>query len=230
MDENKEQAPDRTVTFGDSSVEFSGYDRFKGEKGQTYRLAVISQNLMQAHTHFVQTPKKTLFRCLSQRGETPAVCCKTLGEPDQRFGMVLWQYRTEMDGALTDEKKLQGVMKVWVVSENRYRELSAIHKDWPLLDGGYDKPQHDLKGFCSESEFQRFQWNPCPNAHWKKKKEWYEAVAGKANSAKKALVRAMGRVVSEDEVKEMLGVAVTSPTGAKLPAEDELDLSDIMDQ
>lgn len=212
------------VTLGDKSVEISTFERYKGRKGQTDCLAVISSVLSRAFVHWYNNKG---FRCLSTP-EKRAICCSQLGEPEQKFGLVLFQYSVDQDGNYIDMSKLQGKSRLWVISETRYEELSNIHRKWPLLDAGFGQKQHDLVVKCTEEAYQRMTFTPCPDAHWKKKQSWYDAVKGKEAKAREKLKLALGRQLNELEVMELLGASVPAQTGSTQNASD-IDLSDVLE-
>lgn len=212
------------VTLGDKTVELSTFERYKGRKGQTDCLAVISTALMRAFVHWHNNKG---FRCLS-KPENRAVCCKNLGDPEQKFGLVLFQYVVDQDGNYVDEAKLQGKPRLWIISETRYEELSNIHRKWPLLDAGFISPQHDLIVKCTEENYQRMTFTPCPKAHWKQKQTWYDAVKGKEAKAREKLKTALGRNLTELEVMELIGASTPQQPGSTANAGD-IDLSDVLD-
>lgn len=218
------------VSLADKRVEVTTYDRYKGRKDQVDRLAFLSTNLMRGYTHYrdkAPAGQAKVFRCVSTPTHRGA-CCDALGEPAQRFGLVVFKYHTDDKGMLNDSEKLQGKLMFWVISETRYEELSTIHRQWPLLDGGQEAKQMDLSIRCTEEAFQKMTFTPCPEAHWKKKDIWYKAMKGKEAKAKERLKGVIGKVVTELEIKEMLGssVPMTPPTEAP----GDIDLSDVLDE
>lgn len=90
-------------------------------------MGFICSNLFRALVHYIAG--KGGFRCLCPRQKKK--CCEQLQwEPDQRFGLILFQYLTDEEGNLIDEAKLLGRIKLWAVSEARYDESTAIHRKW----------------------------------------------------------------------------------------------------
>jgi len=218
------------VTLGDKRVETSQYERYKGRKGKTDRIAILSGKLQRAYTYFFDGgSRKVLFRAPTSK-EMQELCIKTLGQPQQRFGLVLFHYRTDEDtGELIDEKKCQGRPKLWVISESRYEELSGINRKWPLLNGGFDEKQVDLEIKCSEEQYQRMNFTPTPTAHWKKNEAWYNALVDKETKAQDRLKSALGRPLKDHEIMELLGASVPAQTGSTDNA-GEIDLRDVLDE
>lgn len=227
------ETQEEVFTLGDKRVETSAFDRYKGRKNEIDRIGIISKGLRKVYSHYYQAPgaqQGKTFRCLSQPGKL-AACCLKLGAPDQKFGLVLFKYKVNDDGTLLDPSKCSGNVLLWVISEARYTELTAIHNEWPLLDAGPQSPQHDLQLKCSEEQFQRMAFTPQKTAHWKSKEAWYQALKIKETLAVQALAKAMGRSMTEDEVNQLLGMSVSAvgrPTGGTDNAGD-IDLDGVLD-
>lgn len=217
---------DDQVTLGDKRVETSTFDRYKGRKGITDRVAMVSGGLIRAYSFYYEGQgKNTLFRAPTDPDTLKFVKAQ-LGEPSQRFGLVLFHYLTDEKGELVTTETLKGRMKTWVISETRYEELSSLHRQWPILDGGFDKKQHDIMVNCTEEKFQRMTFNPTPDAFWKKKQSWYDALKAKELKAKERLRGQLGRTLKDTEIMALLGAALPSQTGSTDNA-GEIDLSDI---
>lgn len=211
------------VSLNDKSVDIQTFDRYKGRKNVTDRIAILSSTLLRARVHYHDAKKKS-FKCLS----TPthqAPCCKHMGEPDQKFGLIVFQYLTDENGNMLTDEKLSGKVKLWVVSDSRYSELSQIHKEFPLLDAGFAEPQFDMTLKCTEEQYQRMTFTPCREAFWKKKQEWFDAIKQKANKAIPRLGKAMGNDLTELEILDLLEIDShgTSPTSG-----NEIDVDDVL--
>jgi hypothetical protein len=214
------------VTLADKNVETSQFDRYKGSKGRTDRLALLSTVLIRGWRCY-EPKKKKSFRAPTNK-DILALVTKQIGPPEQRFGLVLFQYLTDESGNLIDATKCSGKVKVWAISEARYEELSNMHKSWPLLDSGFEAPQHDLMAACTEDQYQRFTFSPLPESHWKKKEGWYKALKLKEQAAQPKVKMALGKILSDTEIMEVLGATMPSQTGGTDKAGD-VDLSDIID-
>lgn len=214
-----------SVDLNDKKVEIQTFDRYKGRKNITDRIAIISSALLRAKIHYHHTKKKTI-KCLS-RGTEKAICCQVLGEPDQRFGMLIFHYLTDENGDLLVPEKLSGKVKLWIVSESRYAELSTIHKEFPLLDGGKTAEQKDLLIKCTEEAFQKMVFTPCREALWKKKELWYESLKGKETKAKQKLISFLGQTVPDSELHEILDIPVPRSVTQTLTS-DDFNIDDIV--
>jgi len=222
--------PEDQVTLGDSRVRTSNYERYKGRKGITDRVGIISSALLRGYNYFYegQGGQKTLFRAPTNP-ETLKLVKSILGEPTQRFGILLFHYSTDESGEVLDTEKLRGKIKIWVISESRYEELTLMNRQWPLLDTGYDGAQYDLNINCTEENFQRMTFTPCSTALWKKKEQWYQTLKGDEAKAKERLRWALGRELKDEEIMKMLGKSGPSPTTSS-DSVGEIDLSDIIEE
>jgi len=213
------------VGLGDKSVDVQSYDKYRGKMGVTDRIVILSKTLLRARVHYVQEKKKTL-RCASTPDKT-ALCCEVLGEPDQRFGLVVFRYTTNEEGQLLTKDTLSGKVLLWVFSEKRYAELTAVHREFPLLNSSWEDPQIDLLVKCTEENYQKLSYIPCRDAFYKTKQTWYESLCKKLDKAVKRLPKTLGVVMSDDELREFLGVAPSKQSPAL--AEDEFSIDEIMD-
>jgi hypothetical protein len=215
------------VSFSDPKVEIDVFERYKGRKGYTDRIAFISSALLHAKTYYFegQGGKKAFFR-QPKDPTTAAYVQARLGEPTQRFGLVIFQYTTDEKGELLDPTKLKGRVKLWSLTETKFLELSEIDKSWKLLDQGFGAPQHDLKVKCTNDDFQKMDLHAQPGAEWKKNEKWYRALKAKEIKAKEKLRQAMGKELKDVEIMALLGGPSNAPTSGGDQAGD-IDLSDI---
>lgn len=218
---------DSEVTLGDPNVEISQFDRYKGSAGKTDRVAIVSMKLIRGLRYYYN---KKAFRAPIDSALLALTKAKA-GEPEQRFAMVVFHYVTDDKGALVDEAKCQGRIKIWSISETRYTELSNLHAQWPILDAGIGTPQHDVLLTCTEEKFQRMTMTPCPTAHWKTKKAWYDQLKAKEALALVKARLSLGKVLTKDELMEALGSGdgAVAPTGGVQNAGD-VDLRDVLDE
>jgi len=213
------------VTLGDKNVETAQFDRYKGRKGVTDRIAVLSATLMRTWSYYHEN---TMFRA-PKDPPTLEHCKAALGEPQQRFGMVLFHYSTDDTGSMLVPEKCKGKVRLWAISEARYEELSGLHRNWPLLDGGFSEKQHDISIKCTEEQYQRMTFTPTPDAHWKSKEAWYKALKEKEAKAREKLKLAMGRQLEDSAIMELLGASTAAPTTGGTENQADVDLSDILD-
>lgn len=214
---------DEVEDFTSDKVTISTFDRYKGIGGRTDRIAIISPKITRALVHF---HNQKGFRCLTTDEANPAICCQSKGAPEQKFGVVVFQYTTDETGALVDDQRCKGLPKLWVISESKFGEIRNVARQWPLLDKGDGTEQYDLLIKCTDDKWQRMDMSPCRNAHWKAKPEWAAAVRNLVPKATERLQRTVGQERDEAEVKEILGIqtALRQDQGGA----NEVDLSDVM--
>jgi len=217
--------PDAQCGFGDPQVQLTTLDKYKGRKNCIDRLAFVGRNLMRGNSHFFNNKK---FRCLTESAERPGICCERLGGPSQQFVIPVFKYVTDPQGNIANPDKCQGQLQMWILSETKYKELSTLHKQWPLLDDGFGARQHDLLINCTEEQYQKMSFVPANTAHWKSKESWHKTIVQRAMNAKSRISDALGRKCSEQEVKELLGIAPQLPAAA-MPAATDIDLAGIAD-
>ena len=218
---------DQIDDFGDDRVKISTFDRYKGRTGFVDRIAIVSP-ITRAFVHFHGGKG---FRCMKKPDQAAADCeaCSGIaGDPEQKFGVVVFHYTTDEAGALVTTEGCKGKLKLWIFSESKFVELRELNREWPLMDKGQDQEQCDIRITCEDDKWQRMKYVPTKGAHWKSKPEWYDVVKASTEKAQKRLTSTIGQERSTSEIREILGVAVpvaqTSGAGA-----GDVDLSDIMD-
>ena len=216
------------VGFGDKNVETSQYRRYKGEAGRTDRIAFPIPNLKRAYVYWRNIGGQRQGFRQPAPGPLRDLVEKEFGLPEQRFGLVILRYGTDQDGEIIEPTKCKGQFYFWILSEARYSELSDTASKWPLLDKGFGEPQHDLIVKCTETRYQRMQFTPAPEAHWKQKEAWYNAIHRKAMAAFQNLDKVIGRDLPEEELRQLLGASSTPATPPTEGADDDLDLSEVL--
>ncbi len=216
---------DTVDDFLDESVVISTFPKYAGTGNVTDRVSIITKRgqICRAFVHFY---REKGFVCLTKKGEEKAICCDKLGAPDQKFGVVIFQYHTDQTGALADPTKCKGAVKLWMFSEKKWEDLKAVAREFPLLDSGPGAEQVDIQIACEDTKWQKMKMTPTKAAHWKSNPEWYKTVSDLADQGHQKLLKAIGRVQDLDGVKEILGVQVPLPQDAG--GAGEVDLDDIL--
>lgn len=222
------------VKFGDTNVEFLTLDKYRGRKGVTDRIALVSSGMLRGISHFAGGDAKgkggKMFICFTQKGQPPAFCCVEKGQPKQYFALPVFHYVTDNEGNILVPEKCQGQLKVWRIPENRYKELSALASKWAILDSGFAAKQYDILTTTTDEDFQKMTFVPCPEAHWKSREGWYTHLSQKAKGARAAVADSLGQKLTEQAVRVLFGFkvpATDSPNAASLPATD-IKLDDLV--
>jgi hypothetical protein len=216
------------VTFGDPSVQFSLLDQFKGQKSSKARISFVGRFLIRGNTHYFDKRK---YICLTKDADSPAICCESWGQPKQYFATLVFRYATDQLGEILVPEKCQGQLLAWILAETKYKELSGIHKQWPLLDAGLGQPQHDLVVTTTDDTFQKMSFVPTTVSHWKSKESWYKAITVRANNAKDKLSACLGQKLTEAELRQKLGLIVPQAAGSPglvMPTPTDVNLTDLL--
>lgn len=206
------------VGFGD--VQTSTFPKYQGIQGQTDRLAVLSSKLMRSYSYYVEEAN-TRFR-VDQN--PPEWLTKKLGPPEQKFALIFFRYTTDEDGEILTPDKLKGKVCIWIFSETKFDQVKDRFKRYPLMNG--QEGQVDLRIGCTDSQWQKMDFDVESDAHWRSKPDWIEALNAKVEDARKRADFFLGARKSEDEIKQILGIMTgSSPAGA---SDEDVDLGDVI--
>lgn len=229
------------VEMGSSEVEVVVFDRFKLAKGDVARVAVLSGKLVRAYVHFVREKKKTVA-CTSKKGQPPEKCCKFLGERDQRFGLVLFQYQADASGELLDSTRLAGKLKLLTLSESRYLDLLTLHKKFGLMNPGLAGIQSDFTFECTDSEYQTYKIYPALQdgrayCHYRVRPDWIQTLQGKLEKAEQKLIRLVSGVyMPPEEIMDLVGLQSSpsahsnSPSSQAAPLLEDFDVASVLNE
>jgi len=214
------------ITLGQAGIETSNFDRYTGRKNVTDRIALLGP-LIRGFSYYHNSKKflapadPALLKMVKDQ----------LGDPTQYFATVVFHYAADEEGELSDIAKCSGKIKLWRWSESKYEEYSALQKKWPIMDMGFGVEQKDLIIKCTEEKYQRMTTLPAPNAHWKTKQAWYDALKAKAAKAAPKLSSTIGFKMTNQEIMDLLGASSSNPTtGGKSDTAGDVDLSDVIEE
>jgi hypothetical protein len=202
--------PVSEASLDDQSITTNDFALYKGRKGFVDRIYLLNPKSMKAaRSHYQEG--KGYFLCHSKfeivGGQevcsNPAICCQKLEESKKRFAAMVLQYTVGPDGKLVNP--LSFTFKLWRISDDRFVMLRDIHNEFPL-----DK--HDLVVRCTEESFQKLTIQASascivnlptfPPAYKAQIETWVKSMTTKA-------ARSLGRTLSDQELRERLGIAVT---------------------
>ena len=222
MSEDTEQKSqhdyEEEVGFGD--VQTATYPKYQGIQGQTDRIAVLSMKLRRSYTYYVDDAK-CRFRV---DHNPPEWITKKLGQPEQKFALVFFKYATDEDGEIMTPDKLKGKVCIWVFSETKFDQIKAKFLRYPLMNGQED--QVDMLINCTDSQWQKLDFDVCDSAHWRSKPEWVEALDAKVGDALNRADYFLGARKTDAEIKAMLGIV--SGEGPSAASDAEVDLGDVL--
>lgn len=195
--------------FGDKSVGGDDFDRYKGRKGHTDRIAILNPgDVTVAHIHYQEGIGFVICNSEYQKGAAsttllkPASCCELLPEATVRIATLILQYHTDSNGQLVQPFGFS--RKIWYLSENKFAALGRLNNEFPL-----DK--HDLYITCEDDQWQKLQFQPTRESiyasepfakagHRKSVEEWAAAMGPR-------IPKSLGRRLTAQELHERVGKA-----------------------
>lgn len=183
------------VGFDDNTVNSFQFEKYKGKKGQTDRLAVVyckdgKPVVRKAWTHFVEGVGYVIANDYSR---------SRFGEPQLRFATVVGQYATDKFGKIQQPFNESSVtVKFFIFGVKKYDLLRKANEEFPL-----DK--HDLLVSCQEDKFQQLGFQSCKEAAWKLKPDVQKAVTAQVEKLVSYLEGQLGQKLTAEQIKEKLG-------------------------
>jgi hypothetical protein len=175
------------------------------------------------HCHAMKDAKDEvdLLR-IEEEGGNPDTCimCKMslqgengpVGRPYRRFALRVLRYGTDLYGKVT--LPLKYYMEIWIISNEKYRQLRRIVDEWGKLS------EHDLTLTCSDAAYQKISIDVKKEAAWVKEKDNIIAY-WKAEVGKYKLDECLGNTYDEEALRKRL--SLVSRRGAKVSAPVELE-------
>lgn len=201
-----------TFAFDNEEIRGGMYDRYKGTKGTTDRLAIVYQDpkAMFAGTkcHF----KDRYFVC--KKG----ICCEKLGPPKWRVGAVIVKYRTDRQGNL--KQSFEYEVMPWMFGEQTYVKLKNVNSEFPLAS-------HDVKVSCTNEDYQHLDITPCDKIIWTAKDELKAEILEAAKPIWDYIKKSLATDMSVEEIKELLDAGAGG--GGSDPT-TKLDLDKVLNQ
>lgn len=223
--------------------------KFKGEKGGSYRLGFAlwpgmeesskftAENLEPAAgqseesltpkfiggpRHYVTTGEGS-FYCLDKGPEF----AKLIGKPPKTgvaTVIVVWP----LEGGKPTKASLFGSkpqVLPWVISLDKYERFKKMHQS------GYPMWDWDIQAECTDTGFQKFDFLPAKNSLLKEMLKSTSAegqalaqyVIERARAIAPTLGRELGLDLTVDQLRERLGMSVSSPVGDGGAAAGEVD-------
>ena len=207
----------KSIGFGDDSVPPDSFMPYQPTAGKTDRLAILSgpQDILWAYVHYDDNMK---FVICNHEGSGKGVCCHYLPPAQQRFGVVVFHYDADSDGDIINPNKCSGLVKLFILTENRYTTIGKIHKDYPLVNGGQGVDQWDLLVETPAKDKNRPVFKHAAPAHYKTDDSWYHQFAEvQYPRAVVALQSRLGQSMTDEEIAAKLGVPEESLGGSSVP-------------
>jgi len=205
-----------------------------GTKGWAVSVRHWVAKMGYVHCHAV-TNKMTLpdLLKLEKNGGDPEKCLmcamaaqgvEAVGSPQRRIALRILRYKTDLKGKVVPGD-LSFWMEIWVISNQKYRDILNILKEW----GGEDKKKirnHDLLLTCDDEQYQKITITPMKLALWQKKGKEVKAYL-EEEIPKFDLNACLGETIEVEALKRRFA-RISRSTMATDPVDTELD--DIMDE
>jgi hypothetical protein len=195
--------------FTDESVRQYEFELYNGRVGVTDRIYLLRPSrIVKTRRHFHDKTKFIICNSTYARNgdhevmTSEAQCCKLLGSNNLTFGALVIRYVTDKNGNLV-RPFVMPELKLWRLGTDKYLQLKAIAKEWPLAD-------HDLSVVCSDEKFQKmtigalkqciYRMQDFPADLKQQFEQWAETSAAK-------IPREMGKVMTDADILVALGQA-----------------------
>lgn len=201
-----------TFAFDNEEIRSGMYDRYKGTKGTTDRLAIVYQDPKAMFAGVKCHYKDRYFVC--KKG----ICCEKLGAPKWRVGAVIVKYATDKQGMI--KKPFGYELMPWSFGEQTYVKLKNVNSEFPLAS-------HDIKVSCTNDEYQHLDITPCNEVIWTAKEELKGEVLEAAKPIWDFVKKTLASELSIEEIRELL--SADGGSGGADPT-SKLDLDKVLDQ
>lgn len=200
MTENTSTA--KSVDWDDDSIKTTprgssrDLEKFFLDDNETARIVVLDQTAFLAMTHYEKNVKRYV-RCIRDitGGECPG--CEKTGEPRQRFGANVVQYKTTKTGEIV--KPYEWSVKLWTFGPDKFTQLRAVKEEWG------DLRKVDLKVLCKSKQFQELVITPLKNSIWLDPEAGIrEQVAASYNEGKYDVEKIIGKIYTVEDMKKVL--------------------------
>jgi hypothetical protein len=136
-------------------------------------------------------------RFLEKKSETDNL----VSAPYRRFAIKVLRYKTTPQGTVPPGP-LQYWTEIWIVSNEKYRQLRAIIDEWK------DVKAHDLTLTCLDAQYQKLMIDVKKDALWMKDKDEMQRVVSyyREDSGKYNLMDCLGQSLSLEQIKNKMSI------------------------
>ena len=196
--------------FENEAIRGSNFEKYKGKKGETHRIGIVfevADKLFRGKkVHF----KEKYFVC------TGKTCCKVLGPAKTRIVATIIKYNTDRTGVVT--KPFGYEILPWNFSENAFLKLKTLNSEYPLTE-------HDIKISCTNQDYQHLDFSVCKESLWQANETLKKQILKEAAPVTESSSN-IAPMLTEEEIKDLLGVAVQGPAA---DATTDIDLNSVLD-
>lgn len=224
-----------TPSFGNDN-----FARFKGKKGESYRLSFAwwpmgedgKPNLAAKKPRFIGGKRIYIPNVGYALYKGPEYNGFGDRDPKLAIGTIVIVWPTDKSGNVDQARLMAGGYTVasWVFSEQRYKVLETQWRDWPANE-------HDITALCEDDQFQKMTFSPLKNNLLKqiltndKSKAIAADIVAKIKSVEARLANEVAKDLTVDEIKLKLGKGGQSPVAAPSGMSSQVDdmLGSILD-
>ncbi len=157
------------------------------------------------------------FRCFK------GACCKELGLAKPRAATLIVEYVTDREGKI--KKPFNYEVKMLSLNDTLYKDVQRVNNGFPLL-------KTDVLLTCVNEQFKTFKaqpMGPSTGCKWQEDPDVVaEVLAVAANSWDSLRAKALGKKLSEEQFKAIMGIADTRVPTAVLSEDISDDLESIL--
>jgi hypothetical protein len=138
--------------------------------------------------------------------------------------LVFWP--TDANGVLDKARLAKGEfqVKTWVFSLDKYRQLEAIHAEFPLT-------KHDLNVVVTDPQYHKMTFSPCRESLFAslkdKQSDLFTSVVNVAKDVHGAIQNDIAQDMTLDQIREKLSGEVGSPVSGSMSS--NVDVEDVLD-
>lgn len=232
--------------FGQGDTSITGrLQKFKGEKGKTYRIGfvwwegmepgreftikdltpasesdddLITPKFVGAQRHLIQGVGYVINKgpeFTQLAGSPPRMAIATV--------IVVWPLGKNNQPTKDTLFSQQPEVVPWVFGQDKYEKLRKMHQS------GYPMYEYDVQADCEEPQYQKFNFLPAKQSIFKEMlkaqssqaKEVTKFIIDRVRAIVPVLEREIGQNLTLDQLREKMGQEVQNPTGGSSVAGDQ---------
>lgn len=215
------------VDWGDQSIQNSprgssrDLEKFFLDDNETARVVVLDKSAYLAMSHYKHDVRRYV-RCIKDITGGACPGCELTGDPRQRFGANVLQYKTTKTGEVV--KPYEWTIKLWTFGPDKFTQLRAVREEWG------DLRQKDLKVLCKSKQYQELVITPLKETLWTNPEIGIQAqVVEDYKSGRFDVEKIIGKIYSADDMRTVLtgGTLDNKPDNGPPPEVIEAAVADI---
>jgi hypothetical protein len=228
-------------------------EKFKGEKGKSYRLGLVwwpdlekagdftVKNLTPAEgkeealtPKFIRAPRNYVQGVGYVINKGPEYTQLLGSSPKMMIATIVVSWPLGKGGLPTKESLFSGMPDVmpWIFGGDKYEKLKKMHLS------GYPMHEYDVQADCEDAQFQKFNFLPAKQCIFKEMlksgnaqgQEIAQFVIRQVRALSSTIARELGQDLTIDQLREKMGheVATAAGGGATRSAAGDQEVDDIL--